>query len=162
MRFLDSTRAEVTHMTATSHLVCPQCNSTNRVPKDRMCAKPICGKCHAPLLVAQPNSLGRFAFEAQVAKSDIPLVVDFWAPWCGPCLMMAKAFEKTSEDLHQKARFIKINTEEEQFLAGQHGIKNIPTLAIFSGGHEIARQAGAMSAPELLRWITSVVPELSI
>ena len=76
--------------------------------------------------------------------------------------MMAKAFEKTSEDLHQKARFIKINTEEEQFLAGQHGIKNIPTLAIFSGGHEIARQAGAMSAPELLRWIASVVPELSI
>ena len=139
------------------HLVCPHCNATNRVPSDKLQAELNCGKCHAALLQAHPDNLGEVAFNAQLAKSDLPLVVDFWAPWCGPCRAMAPAYEKVSHDLHGKARFVKVNTEDEQGLAAKYNIRSIPTLAVFAGGREIARQAGAMSAPDVARWVSAAL-----
>ena len=139
------------------HLVCPHCNATNRVPFDKLQAELSCGKCHQPLLEAHPDNLGEAAFNAQLAKSDLPLVVDFWAPWCGPCRMMAPAYEKVSHDMHGKARFVKVNTEDEQGLAATYNIRSIPTLAVFAGGREIARQPGAMSAPDLARWVSAAL-----
>ena len=139
------------------HLVCPHCNATNRVPSDKLQAELNCGKCHATLLQAHPDNLGEAAFNAQLAKSDLPLVVDFWAPWCGPCRAMAPAYEKVSHDLHGKARFVKVNTEDEQGLAAKFNIRSIPTLAVFAGGREIARQPGAMSAPDVARWVSAAL-----
>ena len=135
------------------HLVCPHCNATNRVPSDKLQAELNCGKCQEHLLTAHPDNLGEAAFNAQLAKSDLPMVVDFWAPWCGPCRMMAPAYEKVSQDMQGKARFVKVNTEDEQSLAAIYNIRSIPTLAVFAGGREITRQPGAMSAPDLARWV---------
>jgi thioredoxin 2 len=139
------------------HLVCPHCNATNRVPSDKLQAELNCGKCQEPLLAAHPDNLGEAAFNAQLAKSDLPMVVDFWAPWCGPCRMMAPAYEKVSQDMQGKARFVKVNTEDEQGLAAKYNIRSIPTLAVFAGGSEIARQPGAMSAPDLARWVSAAL-----
>jgi len=139
------------------HLVCPHCNATNRVPSDKLQAELNCGKCQEHLLTAHPDNLGEAAFNAQLAKSDLPMVVDFWAPWCGPCRMMAPAYEKVSQDMQGKARFVKVNTEDEQGLAATYNIRSIPTLAVFAGGREIARQPGAMSAPDLARWVSAAL-----
>lgn len=139
------------------HLVCPHCNATNRVPSNKLQAELNCGNCQAALLQAHPVNLGEAAFNAQLAKSDLPLVVDFWAPWCGPCRAMAPAYEKVSHDMHGKARFVKVNTEDEQGLAAQFNIRSIPTLAVFAGGREIARQPGAMSAPDVARWVSAAL-----
>ena len=147
-------------MTENLHLVCPHCNATNRAPKDKLKADPDCGKCHQPLLAAHPDNLSQPGFEAQLLKSELPLVVDFWAPWCGPCRMMAPAFEKVSQDLHGQARFVKVNTEVEQALAARYNIRSIPTLAVFAGGREMARQAGAMSATDLARWVSAALPRV--
>ena len=139
------------------HLVCPHCNATNRVPSDKLQAELNCGKCHQPLLAAHPDNLGEAAFNAQLAKSELPMVVDFWAPWCGPCRTMAPAYEKVSQDLQGRARFVKVNTEDEQGLAAKYNIRSIPTLAVFAGGRELARQPGAMSAPDLARWVSAAL-----
>jgi thioredoxin 2 len=139
------------------HLVCPHCNATNRVPSDKLQAELNCGKCHQPLLTAHPDNLAEVAFNAQLSKSELPMVVDFWAPWCGPCRMMAPAYEKVSQDMQGKARFVKVNTEDEQGLAAKYNIRSIPTLAVFAGGREIARQPGAMSAPDLARWVSAAL-----
>jgi len=147
--------------TKTLHLVCPKCNATNRVPRDKLHAELNCGKCQAPLLTAHPDNLGEVAFNAQLVKSHIPMVVDFWAPWCGPCRMMAPVFEKVSQDMQGRARFVKVNTEAEQDLAAKFNIRSIPTLAVFSGGSEIARQPGAMSATDLMRWVSAALLKTS-
>lgn len=142
---------------STLHLVCPHCNATNRVPADKLQAELNCGRCHMALLDAHPDNLGDAAFRAQLAKSDLPLVVDFWAPWCGPCRMMAPAYEKVSHDMLGRARFVKVNTEDEQSLAVAYNIRSIPTLAVFVGGREVARQAGAMQATDLARWVSAAL-----
>jgi len=140
------------------HLVCPHCNATNRVPFDKLQAELHCGRCHQALLTSHPDNLDEAAFKAQLAKSDLPLVVDFWAPWCGPCRTMAPAYEKVSHDMQGQARFVKINTEAVPGLAALYNIRSIPTLAVFAGGREIARQPGAMAALDLARWVSAALP----
>jgi len=134
------------------HLVCPHCNATNRVPSDKLQAELNCGSCHASLLNAHPDNLGEAAFNAQLAKSDLPLVVDFWAPWCGPCRMMAPAFEQAAQQLEPHFRLAKVNTEAVPALGQRFQIRSIPTLALFVGGREVARQPGALGAADIVRW----------
>ncbi len=134
------------------HIVCPHCHATNRVPEDRLDATPKCGGCHQALFTAQPVELTENNFNLHISHSDIPLLVDFWAPWCGPCKMMAPTFAKAAAILEPNMRLVKINTEEQQGLAARYNIRSIPTLALFKNGQEIARQAGAMSEQDLIRW----------
>jgi thioredoxin 2 len=135
------------------HIVCPQCNGTNRVPADKMNAELSCGKCQQALFNQHPCALDAAGLQKQINFSDVPVVVDFWAPWCGPCRMMAPEFEKVCAQLEPQARFVKVDTEANQDAAGQHHIRSIPTLAIFKGGREVARITGARSAQDLAQWI---------
>jgi thioredoxin 2 len=135
------------------HLVCPHCRSVNRVPATRLTGRPNCGGCHAPLFTGHPIGLREADFNLHVSRDDIPLVVDFWAPWCGPCRMMAPAYEKAATVLEPHVRLAKVNTEDEQTLAGRLGITSIPTLMMFRGGREVARQPGAMGTQDIERWV---------
>ena len=135
------------------HIVCPSCGGINRVPADKLGAGGKCGKCKQALFQAQPLELTTTNFDHHLAKSDIPLVVDFWAPWCGPCKMMAPVFQQAAQQLEPQVRLVKVNTEQEQALATRFAIRSIPTLAIFRGGQEIARTAGAMDLANLSRWV---------
>jgi thioredoxin 2 len=134
------------------HVVCPKCDAVNRVPQDRLGEGAKCGKCHASLFSGMPLALDEEGFGHHVRRSDLPLLVDFWAPWCGPCRMMAPAFEEAARVLEPSMRLVKVNTEEAQSLAARFGIRSIPTLALFKGGKEIARTAGAMDAGRLVAW----------
>ena len=144
-------------MTDTKHIVCPSCNATNRIPVAKMAAGPACGKCHKPLFNGRPVTLSSQNFQQHIKRSDIPVVVDFWAPWCGPCKMMAPAFEQASAELVPDARLAKLNTEDEQSIAGKFNIRSIPTMVIFKNGREIARQAGAMSAVDIKSWVQTYI-----
>lgn len=135
------------------HVVCPHCRSINRVPEERLADHPNCGQCHAPLFTGYPIALTEADFTLHVARTAIPLVVDFWASWCGPCQMMAPAYEKVARVLEPHVRLGKVNTEEQPALAAQFGIASIPTLIIFRGGREVARQPGAMGPQDIERWI---------
>lgn len=135
------------------HIVCPHCRSINRVPENRLTDRPNCGQCRAPLFAGHPIELTEADFNLHVLRSGIPLVVDFWASWCGPCRMMAPAYEKAAALLEPHVRLAKVNTEKEQALAAKFGIASIPTLMIFHGGREVARQPGAMGAEDIERWV---------
>jgi thioredoxin 2 len=142
-------------MSDTLHIVCPHCQSINRVPAAKLDEQPNCGRCKQPLFTGAPIELTTATFTRHVERSDIPLLVDFWAPWCGPCRMMAPQFEQAARLLEPKMRLAKVNTEAEPALANRFGIRSIPTLALFRGGREIARQAGAMGAQDIVRWAST-------
>ena len=139
-------------MDATLYSVCPRCLAVNRISRQRVLQGPTCGKCKTPLLPPKPLVLTAQGFDAFAAKSDLPLIVDFWAPWCGPCKMMAPAFEQAAKTLHTEAVLAKVDTEAEQGLAARFAIRSIPTLALFSRGKERARVSGAMDAGALVQW----------
>jgi len=135
------------------HIVCPHCSATNRVLPERAGDSPRCGKCHQALFNGHPVELDEAGFNRHIASNDLPVVVDFWAPWCGPCLSMAPEFEKAAGMLEPTARFVKVNTEEAQDLARRFNIRSIPTMALFRGGREIARQSGAIGAAAIASWV---------
>ena len=134
------------------HVVCPHCQAVNRLPRERLGEMPDCGKCHRALFAGKPITLTTGDFDRHLSRNDIPLLVDFWAPWCGPCRMMAPAFEQAAAQLEPDFRLAKVNTEDEPALAARYGIRSIPTLALFAGGREVARQAGAMGMADIVRW----------
>ena len=138
-------------------IVCPHCDAVNRVPGERLGDHGTCGRCKRPLFDGKPVNLHAANFEVQTLKSDIPVVVDFWAPWCGPCRAMAPQFEKAAARLEPRFRFAKLNTEEEQGLAARFNIRSIPTLAVFKAGREVGRQSGAMDAAALERWVSQQI-----
>jgi len=134
-------------------LVCPHCAALNRISDSRPPAQAKCGKCHQALFTAQTLPVSQVMFDRMLHKSDTPLVVDFWAEWCGPCKMMAPVFEQTAQQIEPRARFLKVDTEAEQALAARYQIRSIPTLMVFSAGKEIARVSGALDQSSLLAWI---------
>jgi len=134
------------------HIVCPHCDGINRVPQAKLDAGPNCGVCHKPLFSGQPLALDTVRFQRHLSKGDLPLLVDFWAAWCGPCKMMAPVFAQAAQQLEPQVRLVKINSEEEQQLSSQLGIRSIPTLILYKNGEEAARMSGALDLGSLLAW----------
>jgi len=136
-------------------IACPHCHALNRVPAARLSDAPNCGRCKQPLFAGYPVALDEAAFERHIAQSDLPVVVDFWAPWCQPCLMMAPQFAAAAGALEPAFRLAKVDTDAQPTLGARFAIRSIPTLAIFHRGREIARRSGAMGAADIVRWARS-------
>ncbi len=137
------------------HIVCPSCQGINAVPNQKMTENPVCGKCKSALFQGKSSHATAANFNRLITKNQIPVLVDFWAPWCGPCKMMEPVFESAAAQLEPKVRLLKVNTEAEQSLGAQLRIQSIPTLAIFKNGKEVVRQPGAMGLPNLMSWVDS-------
>jgi thioredoxin 2 len=134
------------------HVVCPSCGAINRIPPERAAQQAKCGTCHHKLFSGKPVTANAAVFERHTTRNDIPVIVDFWAPWCGPCLAMAPAYERAAAELEPNFRLLKVNTEEEQSLAARYGIRSIPTLMILMRGREVARRAGASDTRGIVSW----------
>jgi thioredoxin 2 len=140
------------NMSEVLHLPCPHCDALNRLPRAKLAAGGKCGACHSPLFERHPLALDTAHFLRQFEKSDVPLLVDFWAPWCGPCRAMAPEFERAAARLEPELRLVKVNVDDEPELARRFQIGSIPTIALMHHGRELARRAGALSAAQLERW----------
>ena len=136
----------------TIHLVCPTCLTINRLPATKLGSGAKCGQCHRPLFTGQPVEFNSLSFEKHLRHNDIPLLIDFWAPWCGPCQLMGPAFASAAGQLEPRFRLGKINTEQERNIAAQLGIRGIPTMIIFHKGQEVARQSGALDSAGIVHW----------
>lgn len=135
---------------------CPHCFATNRLPSERLTDNPNCGRCKSPLFTGRPLELNAGNVAGTIEKNDIPVLVDCWAPWCGPCQSFAPVFEQLATESEPYIRFAKLNTENEQSLAQSWGIRSIPTLILFKGGKEVARDSGAMPMQQLKQWLVQV------
>ena len=134
------------------HIVCPHCLVVNRLPAARLGEGAVCGRCKRALFLGEPIPVDAASFDEFLTRDQLPLLVDFWAPWCGPCRMMAPAFAQAARQLEPHFRLLKVDTEAEPALGQRLGIRSIPTLILWQGGREIARQAGAMDAGSIVRW----------
>ena len=138
-------------------LTCLDCGQVNRVPEEKLSAGPKCGTCGAPLISGKAKEIDFATLRKAAKNDDIPLVVDFWAPWCGPCRMMAPEFTRAAGELNGVARLVKLNTEDNPQSGQAYGIRGIPTIAAFKGGREMKRQSGAMKAPMIVNWVKQAV-----
>ena len=144
-------------MSFSRKVVCPYCQAVNRIPAERLEDDPRCGRCKEEIFRARPVELTEENFRKTIKRSEVPVLVDFWAPWCGPCKMMAPAFEQAAVKLEPRVRLAKLNTDEAQQVSRELGIRSIPTLILFDGGREIARHSGAMMAGDIERWVNAQV-----
>ena len=137
-------------MTEALHIVCPHCHTTNRVAAEHLASAPDCGKCHQPLFTGHPLALDAASFERHIGRSQVPVLVDFWAPWCGPCRMMAPAFEQAASQLKGRALLVKVNSDDNPHTASRFGIRSIPTLVKLDHGRELSRRSGALPAGQIV------------